>query len=188
MTIRRRGARFTCSYEEKKRVPWRKRYTGYKRVCRSAWNITGVDPLNSNLKGLRRQITIQWITWHSDILRNEITDSATKQERSENAQLPGVTYTSICARIRHMIKDPQHERTAKVYSAYSSPRECQIRSRRDQTLLAKLRTVMYKGLRAYKSLLYGSDPTYPLCNQEPQDLQYWLQRCQATETEIKPFW
>ena len=82
-----------------------------------------------------------------------------------------------------MIKDPpiQHERTAEVYSAYSSSRECQIRSRRDQTLLAKLRTGKYKGLRAYKSLLDGSDPTCPLCNQEPQDLQHWLQRCQATE-------
>ena len=89
----------------------------------------------------------------------------------------------IWARIRHMIKDPhiQHVKTAEVYSAYSSSRECQIRSRSDQTLLAKLRTGKYKGLRAYKSLLDGSDPTCPLCNQEPQDIQHRLQRCQATE-------
>ena len=82
-----------------------------------------------------------------------------------------------------MVKDPpiKYERTAEVYSTYSSPRECQIRSRSDQTLLAKLRTGKYKGLHAYKSLLDGSDPTCPLCNQEPQDLQHWLQRCQATE-------
>ena len=82
-----------------------------------------------------------------------------------------------------MIKDPpiKHERTAEVYSAYSSSRECQIRIRRDQTLQAKLCTGKYKGLRACKSLLDGSDPTCPLCNQEPQDLQHWLQRCQATE-------
>ena len=75
----------------------------------------------------------------------------------------------------------QHERTTEVYSAYSYSRDCQIRSRTDQTLLAKLRTGKYKGLRAYKSLLDGSDPTCPLCNQEPQDIQHRLQRCQATE-------
>ena len=43
------------------------------------------------------------------------------------------------------------------------------------------RTGKYKGLRAYESLLDGSDPTCHLCNQESQDLQQWLQRCQATE-------
>ena len=36
--------------------------------------------------------------------------------------------------------------------------------------------VKYKGLRAYKSFLDGSDPTYPLCKQEPQDLQHCLLR------------
>ena len=93
------------------------------------------------LKGLRRQITIKWIPGHIDILGNEMADYVAKQECSENA-LPGVTYTSICARIRHMVKDPpiQHEGTAEVYSAYSSSRECKLRIRRDQTLLAKLRT------------------------------------------------
>ena len=66
---------------------------------------------------------------------NEIAYSVAKQACSKNASLPGVTYISICARIRHMIKEPhiQHERTAEVYSAYSCSRECQIRSRSDQT-------------------------------------------------------
>ena len=33
----------------------------------------------------------------------------------------------------------------------------------------------------YKNFLERSDPTLPLCNQELQDLQNWLQRCQTTE-------
>ena len=79
----------------------------------------------------------------------------TKHACSENLQLLGVTYTYICPRIRHVVKDPpiQHERTAKVCNAYNSSRECQIGSRRDQTLLAKVRTGKYKELCAYKSLL-----------------------------------
>ena len=57
---------------------------------------------------------MQWIPGHSNILENEIADSVAKQACSENAQLPVVTYTSICAHIRDMMKDPpiQHERTA----------------------------------------------------------------------------
>ena len=64
---------------------------------------------------------------------------------------------------KNMVKDPpiQHERTAEVYSAYSSSRECQIRSRRDQTLLTKLHTGKFKGLRAYKIFLDRSDLTCP---------------------------
>ena len=98
---------------------------------------TGLDPLRFKLKGLRRQITIQWIPGHSNNLGNEMEDSVVKQVCSENGELPGVTNTSICARIRHMIKNPhiQHERTAEVYSAYSSSKKCQIQSRRDHTLL-----------------------------------------------------
>ena len=75
-----------------------------------------------------------------------MAESVAKQVCSENAELPGVTYTSICARIIQMVKDPpgQHERTAEVYSAYRSSREYKILSRSDQTLLAKFRTGEYK--------------------------------------------
>ena len=38
---------------------------------------TGLDPLRFNLKQLRRQITIQRIPGHSNILGNEIADSVT---------------------------------------------------------------------------------------------------------------
>ena len=118
---------------------------------------TGLDALRFKFKGLRKHITIQcqWIPGHSDILGNELADSVAKQACSENAQLPIVTYTSICAEIRQVVKDPpiQHKKTVEVYSPHSSHRECRIVSRKDQTLLAKLRTGKYKELRAYKSLL-----------------------------------
>ena len=86
-----------------------------------------------------------------------MTDSVAKEVCSKNVQLTGVNYTFIWARIRYMVKDPhiQHERTAKIYSAYSSSREYQIGSRRDQNLLKKHRT------GKYKKLLDGS-PHMPL--------------------------
>ena len=53
-----------------------------------------------------------------------MADSVAKQAYSENAQLPGVTYTSICARIKHMVKDPpiQHKERLR-YLARTAPLE-----------------------------------------------------------------
>ena len=176
------GTCFTCSYEEEKRalekaVHWLQTgvpqnssvavFTDSQSLCAALLGkFRGLDPHIFKLKGLRRQIKIQWIPRHSNILGNEIADSVAKQASSENTQLLGITYTNICTRIKHMVKDPptQHERMAEVYSAYSSSRECQIGRRRYQNLLLKLNTGTYKGLHAYKSLLDGSDPTCLICN------------------------
>ena len=64
-------------------------------MCALIGKSTGLDPITFKLKELRRQITIQWIQGHSDILGNVMVDSVAKQACSENVQLPGATYTSI---------------------------------------------------------------------------------------------
>ena len=138
-TTQKRGARFTCSYEEKKKsveeaVHWLQKgvlqnssvtvFTDSQFLCAALLGkSTGLDSLRFKIKGLRRQIKFPG---HSDILVNEMADYVTKQACTENAQLPGLTYTPICARIRHIVKHPptQHERTAEFYSTYSSSREC----------------------------------------------------------------
>ena len=92
-TIRRRGARFTCFYEEEKRalekavhwlqmgVPQNSSVAVFTdspiSMCCFSWKVHRPRPLTFNLKGLRRQITIQWIPGHSNILGNEIADSVT---------------------------------------------------------------------------------------------------------------
>ena len=108
---------------------------------------------------------IQCIPGRSDILGNEMADYVAKQACSENSQLPGVTYTFICARIIHMVKNPliEHERTAEIYRAYSSSTECQIRSRRNQTRLAKLRTGKYKGLHLLEDLTLHAPSAIRIC-------------------------
>ena len=81
------------------------------------------------------------------------------------------------------IKDPpcKHERTTEVYGALSKERESQVKTRADQSLLAKLRSGHYVGLRAYQNRIDGvSDPTCPQCGEEEQDLEHWLTRCPAT--------
>ena len=66
------------------------------------------------LRGLRRQITIQWIPGHSDILENKMADS----EIWKKTATTSVLYTAICTQIRHLVKDPpfQNERTAEIYT------------------------------------------------------------------------
>ena len=54
-------------------------------------------PLRFKLKGIRRQITIEWTPGHSDILGNEMADYVAKWACSENMQRPGVTYMAVCA-------------------------------------------------------------------------------------------
>ena len=84
-----------------------------------------------------------------------------------------------------MFKDPptKHERTAEVYSAYSSSRECQIESRKtEETRLYRQNSVLKSTKEcSLTKALDESDPTCPLCNQAPQDLQHWLPSDRETE-------
>ena len=52
----------------------------------------------------------------------------------------------------------------------------------DQSILAKLRSGHYVGLRAYQYHIKSGipDPTCQLCGEEDQDLEHWLTRCPAT--------
>ena len=109
-TIRRKGAHLTCFYEKKKEGPGGSGvltgvrqnssmavFTDSQSLCADLiGKSTGLDPLRLKLKGLRRQITKQWIPGLSDILRSEMADSVAKQASTEIVQLLGVTYTYMC--------------------------------------------------------------------------------------------
>ena len=84
----RRGARFTCSYYEEKRaleeaVHWLQTdvpqnssvavFTDSQSLCAAQLG-KFYRPRRPQIQGLRRQITIQWIPGHCDILGNEMAD------------------------------------------------------------------------------------------------------------------
>ena len=62
-------------------------------------------------------MTIQWIPGYSNIFGKEMRDFVTKQAWSEYTLL-GVTYTAICARIRHVVKYPPFKITSEIYREY----------------------------------------------------------------------
>ena len=113
-----------------------------------------------------------------------MADEAAKAAVAEGGTNLGLTYKSICSMVRASFKDPpiQHQRTMEVYSALNPEREKLVKSREDQTLLAKLRSGKYIGLRAYKHTIDpNTDPTCNLCGLAPQDLRHWLLECPAIE-------
>jgi ribonuclease HI len=200
--LQERGATYTCSFEEEKRamqmaMEWMAAhldatnsaaiFTDSQSLCMALVSTSpGLDDLRLQLNNIRSQVTLQWIPGHCNIVGNDMADEAAKQATSLPGRSRDVSYGSACARIRHITKDIiTHSRTKEVYSSFSKDREKNIKNRSDQSLLAKLRSGHYIGLRAYKSRI---DPTTsPKCNlcdtEEDQDLEHWLQRCPATARE-----
>ena len=190
--IKRRGAPYTCSYEEELRalemaVGWVDDncrpdqrvaiFTDSQSLCRALIGpSSSLDRIRERLNAVKPSLTIQWIPGHCDIPGNELADAAAKEACSE----PGtcsVSFGSSCAQISLCIKDPPiaHERTRVVYEGYSSGRESGIKNRSDQALLAKLRSGHYMGLRAYRHRIDGvTDLTCRRCGEEPEDLVHWL--------------
>ena len=146
---------------------------------------TALDELRLRISRVRARLVIQWIPGHSNIPGNELADSAAKAATLAPGRGGGVTYTSICSAIKAAVKDPpiQHLRTKEVYAAYSRERESGVHNRSDQSLLAKLRSGHWTGLRAYRARVDRvSDPNCHLCGEGvPQTLEHWFQECPATE-------
>ena len=81
-TIRWRGAHFTCSINEEA-IHWLQTgvpqnflvavFTDSQSLCAAQLG-KFYRPRRPQIQGLRRQITIQWIPGHCDILGNEMAD------------------------------------------------------------------------------------------------------------------
>ena len=130
-----------------------------------------------------KSMTIQWIPGHCDIRGNDLADSVAKFATTHPSPPPAITYANARACILKHFRDPPptHPRTREVYAHYSHDREARVLSRGDQSLLARLRSGHYMGLRAHRNRVDGvSDPMCDLCGQEPQTLEHWLQDCPAT--------
>ena len=201
-TIKILGAPLTCSFEEERRaiqraVEWIEEhlsnsdsaaiFTDSQSICTALLGTSpALDDLRSKINNLRAHIIIQWIPGHSNIPGNELADLAAKSASTIQGENPGISYASICALIKEKSKDPpiSHPIIKAVYSGISHKTECCVTSREDQSLLAKLRSGHFMGLRSYRHRVDGTtDPTCDLCQESPQTLEHWLQHCPATAAQ-----
>ena len=165
-TMKKRGAIYTASYDEEvlameMAVEWlsiNKPASGLivtdsQSLCEALLGLDpNLDPLRRKLKNTEFPLTIQWVPGHSNIPGNELADAAAKAATKLDEQATPVSYGSICTAIRQMTRDPppSHERTKEVYRGISHNTEWKtITSRRDQTLLAKIRSGHTTLFRAY---------------------------------------
>ena len=202
-TLQCKGAHFTSSYDEEVRamglaLDWIEAHIhGRSKVCivtdsqSLCQAIPGDDPeldqLRSRLRNLNCLLTIQWCPGHAGVAGNELADAAAKQATELQGPSAPVSFNSIKAEIKKATKDPPptHERTKKVYAFYSRKKEKEVTSRKDQTLLAKLRSGHTTLLAAYKARLDPDfSPTCTLCEDgEDQTLEHWLTKCAGTLDE-----
>ena len=200
--LQQKGSGITCSFDEELRamqmtLDWVDEhldisntvavYTDSQSLCMAlVGDGVGLDPMRSRINNTKADITIQWIPGHCEILGNDLADETAKLAAKSPGPGCPVTYGSACSHIRSYTRDPPptHPRVKEVYAAFSQDRERRITSRRDQSLLAQLRSGHYIGLREYEHRIGRADsPVCNLCNQGDQDLQHWLVECPATEAQ-----
>ena len=210
-TIKTKGRTFISSYEEEAAAMESALYwtltnanhhsitvffcTDSKSLCEALisshpWTFSIHNSINSILS----LIFIQWIPGHSAIPGNDLADKAAKEATTiATDTILSISLSSSIQAINEKIGDapPIIERVAAVYKHRRVSRDAkQINNRKDDVLIARLRSGHHPSLKQYLHRLDPSqDPTCPNCCQEEQDLLHWLWECPALITvRQRVFW
>ena len=161
--------------------------TDSQSLCDGIMNLNpDLAPLLSRVKNYDKRLTIQWVPGHCGIAGNELADAAAKDAAKQEGSYSAISYKSACARIKQLTRDPPptHDLPKRVYAALSKGKEQELTCRRDQVLLAKIRSGKTPLFRENKALWDKSvDPTCPRCQDGIHNLEHWLTQCAGTLEE-----
>lgn len=197
--IRSKGAPYTSSYEEEKQAmtdaaQWIQANVAQEESVAIATDSqslcmaleghgTNVHDVWCELRRCAANITIQWIPGHSNIPGNEAADEHAKGATELEGRSRSVSYQSACTMVKKTFIDdpPTHVRTRKVYSMLSKKKERTIDNRRDQVMLARIRSGHHMGFAEYRHRVDGkTNPTCNRCDDANDSVEHWL-ACDGTE-------
>ena len=199
-TISKKGAAFTCSFEEeeealKSAAQWITDncnsssrpiiITDSQSICMAlAGHNKDVDDLRRLLDSCPANIRIQWVPSHCGIEGNEEADVAA----NDACVLPGnrrpVSFRGIIPQVKKNITDPpcreKYKYISTIYADYSKSKEQLISSRWDQVYLARLRSGHHWDLRTQLNRVNPEiSPTCPRCSLEDDTVEH-LFTCPGT--------
>ena len=198
LTIQKKGAKYTCSFEEEKQamilaLKWtaEENNVNHTVICSDSQslliNINSESPdlrsIFDLLNSIKGSVTFQWVPSHINVPGNELADQAAKgAARLTNNEQHAITYGTAKALIVRMIKDPdpKHDIVKESYKNISLKRDEGLKSRKDAALVAQLRTGHCRHLAAYRNRI--DDTKSPLCSncdEEHETVLHWL-KCPAT--------
>ena len=196
-TIKKKGCRYTCSYDEERAamalaLDWMTIYNQYTDtvICSDSQSLlTAIENSSPDTSNIRKQlselkgrVTLQWVPSHSKVPGNELADQAAKEATEGEADPVPVTYNSAVALIKRDIRDPPpvHNLVAQTYQHISLKKDSMIKSRKDAVLLAQLRSGHCNKLASYRNRIDSNKPDIcPKCEEVPETVQHWL-KCPAT--------
>ena len=204
-TLSRRGKDITCSYEEeieamKLALEWLENEatpnskilicTDSNSLCDALMFPQEIEltKLHNALARTNVDLEIRWVPAHVDIPGNELADQAAKEATRLDSPPLSTSFKAIKSLVKRTIVDQpadpvKYKLSRDVYDSYKpSIDEQQLKTRADQTLIAKIRAGKWKKFRAYQSKLDNktTDEKFLYCPGKIHDMPHWLLECTAT--------